>query len=428
MDLPLLPLFPEASRAAGLQRLDGFLPRAGTAYARDRNHDRGAAVVRGNVSMLSPFLRHRLVSEAEVIAAAVGRHGAAAGKFVEEVGWRSYWKGWLARRPGVWAAWRQGVVQDLAGLVRNPALAAAVEAAEAGRTGIDGFDHWAQELARTGYLHNHARMWFASIWIFTLNLPWRLGADLFMRRLIDADPASNTLSWRQVAGLHSRGKAYAARAANIHGFTDGRFNPAGQLNETPEPLDEASPPPAGPVPRPYPADPRLPALLVLTEDDGRPETLFDGLEMCGAVALDLTPFRAVAGPVAEPAAAFARDALADAATRLVAAGGPAALPVGAPTAEALAATLIDDARAAGARQIVLPHPAAGHAAMMVDQLIPRLQAAGLHLATRLRRWDAATAAGASHGYFRFRKGLPPLVELALSGGADEICMTDESRR
>ena len=108
MDLPLLPLFPEASRAAGLQRLDGFLPRAGTAYARDRNHDRGAAVVRGNVSMLSPFLRHRLVSEAEVIAAAVGRHGAAAGKFVEEVGWRSYWKGWLARRPGVWAAWRQG--------------------------------------------------------------------------------------------------------------------------------------------------------------------------------------------------------------------------------------------------------------------------------------------------------------------------------
>lgn len=70
IDLPLLPLFPEASRAAGLQRLDGFLPRAGAAYARDRNHDRGAAVVRGNVSMLSPLLRHCLVSEAEVIAAA----------------------------------------------------------------------------------------------------------------------------------------------------------------------------------------------------------------------------------------------------------------------------------------------------------------------------------------------------------------------
>lgn len=66
--------------------------------------------------------------------------------------------------------------------------------------------------------------------------------------------------------------------------------------------------------------------------------------------------------------------------------------------------------------------------MVVDQLAPRLQAAGLRLATRLRRWDAAAWAGATHGYFRFREGLPPLVDLALSGGAEEVCLTDESRR
>jgi deoxyribodipyrimidine photo-lyase len=69
-------------------------------------------------------------------------------------------------------------------------------------------------------------MWFASIWIFTLGLPWRIGADFFYRHLLDGDAASNTLSWRWVAGLHTRGKAYAAESWNIEKFTGGRFNTA----------------------------------------------------------------------------------------------------------------------------------------------------------------------------------------------------------
>ena len=73
-------------------------------------------------------------------------------------------------------------------------------------------------------------MWFASIWIFSLGLPWTLGADFFLRHLVDGDPASNTLSWRWVAGLHTRGKTYAARAENIARYTEGRFHPQG-LNE-----------------------------------------------------------------------------------------------------------------------------------------------------------------------------------------------------
>lgn len=57
-------------------------------------------------------------------------------------------------------------------------------------------------------------LWFASVWIFTLRPPWELGADLFMRQLLDGDPASNTLSWRWVAGMHTRGKHYLARRDN----------------------------------------------------------------------------------------------------------------------------------------------------------------------------------------------------------------------
>jgi deoxyribodipyrimidine photo-lyase len=98
-----------------------------------------------------------------------------------------------------------------------------------GRTGIDCFDHWIKDLGRDGYLHNHTRMWFASIWIHTLRLPWQLGADIFLKYLVDGDPASNTLSWRWVAGLHTKGKSYLAYPENIKKFTNGKFYPSKQL-------------------------------------------------------------------------------------------------------------------------------------------------------------------------------------------------------
>ncbi len=121
------------------------------------------------------------------------------------------------------AAWRLGSLRGNTGRTRQDRFLWIRQLS--GSTGIDCFDHWAQELADTGYLHNHARMWFASIWIFTLELPWQLGADFFLTRLLDADPAANTLSWRWVAGLHTPGKHYLARASNIEKFTLGRFNP-----------------------------------------------------------------------------------------------------------------------------------------------------------------------------------------------------------
>ena len=114
-------------------------------------------------------------------------------------------------------------------------------------------------------------MWFASIWIFTLRLPWTLGADFFLQHLLDGDPASNTLSWRWVAGLHTRGKAYAARAENIRRYTDGRFSPT-NLNETPVPLHEADPPAAVPLPR-ADAPPSGEVALLLHLDDLHPESL-----------------------------------------------------------------------------------------------------------------------------------------------------------
>ena len=93
-----------------------------------------------------------------------------------------------------------------------------------GATAIEPFNDWVRELKETGYLHNHARMWFASIWIHTLELPWYLGADFFLKHLLDGDEAVNTLSWRWVAGLHTKGKTYLARASNIEKYTNGRYS------------------------------------------------------------------------------------------------------------------------------------------------------------------------------------------------------------
>ena len=139
--------------------------------------------------------------------------------------WRSYFKGWLEQRPTTWDSYRDGLERDFETLAIDRKLRAQVQAATEARSGLACFDAWASELLETGYLHNHARMWFASIWIFTFGLPWRVGADFFLRNLLDGDPASNTLGWRWVAGLHTRGKTYAAQAWNIAQFTDGRFAP-----------------------------------------------------------------------------------------------------------------------------------------------------------------------------------------------------------
>ncbi|GJD82465.1 FAD-binding domain-containing protein [Methylobacterium haplocladii] len=259
------------TRAAGLERLSDFLAGAGADYAGSRNTDRGPGAT-PTTSALSPYLRRRLITEAEVVAAAESAFGdGGAEKFVSEVFWRTYFKGHLETHPAAWMDYLVLAATDRERLAAEPGLHRTYETAIAGRTGIDGFDDWARALVETGWLHNHARMWFASIWIFTLRLPWALGADFFMRHLVDGDPASNTLSWRWVAGLHTRGKHYVARAENIRRYTDGRFDPVG-LDEYPDCLDEEMPPREVAVPG-ADAAPAGDVALLLHLDDLHPESL-----------------------------------------------------------------------------------------------------------------------------------------------------------
>ena len=196
-----------ASRAATLGQLDGFIPIAGL-YARDRNHVKPG---HPSVSRLAPAIRHRLITEAEVVAAVLRVHSfGRVEKFIQEVYWRRYWKSWLALRPEVWSDY----LKTLAEMPVDPH----VQRVENSQSGNAVIDHFVNELVTTGYLHNHARMWFAAWWVHEARLPWQSGAAFFYRHLLDGDPASNTLSWRWVAGLQTPGKTYLARRGNLEKY------------------------------------------------------------------------------------------------------------------------------------------------------------------------------------------------------------------
>ena len=146
---------------AALERLAHFAPNAGANYAQKRNFDLGSGA-HSHVSTLSPYVRMKVLDEADVCRAILDQITAHdANKFIAEVWWRTYWKGWMEQRPAVWAQYREDLTRLHNEVQTQSGLRQRWEEACLGQTGIKPFDHWAQELAETGYLHNHARMWFA---------------------------------------------------------------------------------------------------------------------------------------------------------------------------------------------------------------------------------------------------------------------------
>ena len=220
----------EPSRAKALDRLESFVENNLTEYSKLRNFDFGPDK-RSNVSCLSPYITHGIVNEQEIIKKSLGKFSFSKNeKFIQEVLWRTYWKGWLELRPNVWSDYLTELIKIKENLKNNRNYKNAIE----GKTKIDCFNQWVIELKENNYLHNHTRMWFASIWIFTLELPWQLGAEFFMQHLFDGDAASNTLGWRWVAGVQTQGKHYLASEWNIKKFTANRFNNI-KLNENAPP-------------------------------------------------------------------------------------------------------------------------------------------------------------------------------------------------
>jgi deoxyribodipyrimidine photo-lyase len=382
----------EPSRQAGLTALTRFVPHAGRFYTDNRNFDYGPAR-RDNISMLSPYIRHRIVSEHEAVAAVLAVHSlAAAEKYIQEIFWRTYWKGWLQHRPAVWHQYLAELDDQKSRKIYG--LASAYD----GETGIECFDHWVNELRTNGYLHNHARMWFASIWIFTLRLPWQLGADFFLTHLFDGDPASNTLSWRWVAGLQTIGKHYVASAENIHRYTDGRF-------VTPVLASHAEPVSGTRHPDPVaitmlPSLPRGRYMVLLTEEDMCPfDALPAGIEIAGVATAGLVQ------PCAPNVAAFRQAALENAAKEISRRYSVAATPIEDWSAHKLATWAKD----CGVTNIVTAETPAGFAVPKIKQLSQELAGYGVCLHMLRRDWDDLCWPHTRKGFFAFKEKIPAII-------------------
>ncbi len=396
---------PTATRTAGLSQLTHSLPLTGSIYTQWRNTDFGPQGD-NRVSKLSPWLRHRLLLEPEVIEAAINAHGLDnAEKFVQEVCWRSYWKGFLERRPVHWHDYVAERHAQRAHYERFRDLSQQLERAELGQTGIACFDAWVHELTTYGYLHNHARMWFASIWVFTLGLPWALGADFFLRHLLDGDPASNTLSWRWIAGYHTPGKTYLARASNIERYTQQRFSPGETLaTEAPAP-EGVERPPLGPAPLPVDWQCSANTGLLITEEDLMPESLFGQPAWASTIAVQATQCRSDA-PVNTQVSAFAHAGLVDALTRNQSSTDIA--PMAIDTAQAQTHVL-EAMRQTGVTHWLTPWVPTGPTADAINALSKALAAVDIQLEPVPRAWDVEVWPHATHGFFRFWKAVGPML-------------------
>ncbi|MCH2078577.1 MAG: DNA photolyase [Rhodobacteraceae bacterium] len=392
----------EPTRTAALERLNDFLPKAGRDYAAKRNYDLPG---HPHVSALSPYIRHRAMTEAEVLEATLARFApSTAEKFIQEVYWRTYWKGWLELRPEVWDRYQHELDETVAILDNDRSLRRAWKDACDGETGIDCFDYWANQLTDTGYMHNHARMWFASIWIFTLRLPWVLGADFFLRHLLDGDPASNTLGWRWVGGIQTRGRVYAAKADNITRYTEGRFKPQG-LERDPQPLNDAPFDPPQAVPTTDPAATGKRTAVLLHWEDLSPTTLMRREHEHVVV---LKPFgQGTPFDVSERVLSFRTQLTEDAAKRYGAANAPLLL----------SSDLAPWAERHRIEQFVTAYAPVGPIATELAQAERELSKRDVTLKRQVRAFDSGAWPFATKGFFKFKEKIPTLLKAHQSQSA-----------
>jgi deoxyribodipyrimidine photo-lyase len=186
IDLPL------GGEAAARRHLDRYLASDARRYLDVRN-DLGADLT----SRLSPYLRFGCLSATE-LASRAAEVGAGATELIRQLAWRDFYGQLLASDPSL--RWRgiRSAPPDLPAPPRDAATL--LRRWSEGRTGIPLVDAAMRQLRREGWIHNRARMVTASFLTRRLGVPWQEGAEVFMRFLVDGDPASNSGGWQWAAG------------------------------------------------------------------------------------------------------------------------------------------------------------------------------------------------------------------------------------
>ena len=188
-------------------------------YGRSRNHLNGA------VTRLSPYIRHGILTLAEVRDAVFlqlkhNKQGRdEGGKLINELGWRDFWQRmWLDLGDRI----HDDQEEHKTGFAAAEYQPALPDDIREGRTQLACMDGFRNELVTQGWLHNHARMWMAAYLVHWRRVHWRAGADWFLEHLLDGDPASNHLSWQWVASSFSH-KPYFFNRQNLERYSNGRY-------------------------------------------------------------------------------------------------------------------------------------------------------------------------------------------------------------
>ena len=195
-------IFP-TSYAEILQRIRSIDP---VNYGSSRNY------INGDVSYLSPYISRGIISNKFVFNELLkkGYQPARIQKFIQELTWRDYWQ-------QIWIVKGNAINQDLKHNqkpISNTSISKAIANA---KTGIEAVDKAIQEFYKTGYLHNHVRMYIAAIACNMAQSHWKAPAKWMYYHLLDADWASNALSWQWVAGANAN-KKYVANQENINKY------------------------------------------------------------------------------------------------------------------------------------------------------------------------------------------------------------------
>ena len=203
-------------------------------YANRRNEVQ--PVQRRGASMLSPYIRHGLISLREAWDRIADGPSRDVESFRDELLWQEYARHVYAR---------------LGDATRRSMRFSVVEQDDAPRDswppGMDCIDASVRELREQGWITNQQRMWLASHWAVRERWAWRDGEDEFFRHLLDGSRAANRLGWQWTSGALT-GKPYGFSRWQVEKRAPGLC--AGCARKTNCPIQEWPPeeaPPARPI-------------------------------------------------------------------------------------------------------------------------------------------------------------------------------------
>lgn len=177
-------------------------------YAKTRNF------LNGHITYLAPYISRGVLSLKQVLDSILkkGYKLYESEKLIQELAWREYYQRiWQSKNNLIW--------EDLKQPQNDVAHQKMLFALQNAQTGIDVIDDAIQHFYQSGYLHNHLRMYIASIACNIGKAYWLEPSKWMYYHLLDGDIASNNCSWQWVAGAFSS-KKYYCNQENINKYTN----------------------------------------------------------------------------------------------------------------------------------------------------------------------------------------------------------------